>query len=105
MSDLRNELEDRYGPLPQEVDNLMEFARLRLLAERLLVKSIEKQKEGILIQFHEKTPVQPARVVEIVGANPALSVTPAGLLKVDGSGWSREELFPALRSLLLELAG
>jgi transcription-repair coupling factor (superfamily II helicase) len=105
VADLRAELEDRYGPLPPEVDNLMEYARLRLLSERLLVKSLEKQKEAIHIQFHEKTPVKPEKLIDLVSNNPGISLTPDGILRVQAMVLKREELFPALRSLLLELEG
>jgi len=105
VSDLRAELEDRYGPLPVEVENLMDYARLRLAAEKCLVKSLERQKDGITIQFHEKTPVMPERLVEIVSSEPGISITPAGHLKVEGSWAPLAELLPALRALLLDLSG
>ncbi len=102
---LRSELEDRYGPLPREVESLMEYVRLRLLAERLLVKSIERERDGVTIQFHEKTPVQPQALVELVSTNPGVTLSPKGVLKVQSAGWMPGEVFSTVRSLLLELAG
>jgi transcription-repair coupling factor (superfamily II helicase) len=104
IEDLRGELEDRYGSLPAEVESLMDYVRLRLLAERVLVKSIDRERDGIAIKFHEKTPVQPQKLVELVSASPNVLLSPNGVLKIQSAGLTPNEIFPSLRSLLLELA-
>jgi transcription-repair coupling factor (superfamily II helicase) len=104
IEDLRGELEDRYGSLPAEVESLMDYVRLRLLAERVLVKSIDRERDGIAIKFHEKTPVQPQKLVELVSASPGVVLSPNGVLKIQSAGLMPNEIFPSLRSLLLELA-
>jgi transcription-repair coupling factor (superfamily II helicase) len=104
IEDLRNELEDRYGPLPVEVESLMEYVRLRLLAERVLVRSIERERDGVAIKFHEKTPVQPQKLVELVSANPAVALSPSGILKMHSAALVQSEIFSSVRGLLLELA-
>jgi transcription-repair coupling factor (superfamily II helicase) len=103
VSLLRAELEDRYGPLPDEVENLMEYARLRLVSERCLVKQIERKKDAVIIQFHEKTPVNRDRLVEVISRGLGISLTPEGNLKYCPSGTNARELLPELRSLLLDL--
>ncbi len=100
---LRNELEDRYGPVPEEVESLMEYVRLRILAERLLIKSIERERGGITLQFHDKTPVRPQALVDLVSANAGVSLSPKGVLKIEAAGWMPREIFANLRGLLLEL--
>ena len=100
---LRGELEDRYGVIPPEVESLMDYVRLRLLAERVLVKSIDRERDGIAIKFHERTPVQPQKLVELVSANPGVVLSPSGVLKIQSAGLMPNEVFPSLRSLLLEL--
>jgi len=104
IEDLRGELEDRYGALPGEVETLMDYVRLRLLAERVLVKSIERERDGIAIKFHEKTPVQPQKLVELVSASRGVSLSPSGVLKVHSAGLMATEVFSSLRGVLLELA-
>ena len=104
IEDLRGELEDRYGALPMEVESLMDYVRLRLLAERVLVKSIDRERDGIAIKFHEKTPVQPHKLVELVSASPGVVLSPTGVLKIQSVGLMPNEIFPSLRTLLLELA-
>ena len=104
IEDLRGELEDRYGELPAEVESLMDYVRLRLLAERVLVRSIERERDGIAIKFHEKTPIQPQKLVELVSTTPGIVLSPTGVLKVQSPGIMPSEVFPSVRSILLELA-
>lgn len=101
---MRNELEDRYGAIPPEVENLVEYVRLRMVAERMLVQSIERDRDGISIRFHEKTPIRPLRLVEIVSSNPEVSVTPGGLLKIHSGGIMPAEIASRLRNLLSDLS-
>jgi transcription-repair coupling factor (superfamily II helicase) len=105
MADLRNELEDRYGPVPPQVESLIEYVRLRLVSERVLVQSIERERDGIAIKFHEQTPVRPQRLVETVSSYPGVSVTPSGVLKMPLAGLAQREIFSSVRALLLDLAG
>ena len=105
IEELRNELEDRFGPVPSEVESLIDYVRLRLVAERVLVQSIERERDAIVIKFHERTPIAPQKLVEIVSAYPEVSVTPAGAMKMQMGGLVPRELFSSVRSLLLELAG
>jgi len=105
IEELQGELEDRFGPVPAEVESLIEYVRLRLVAERVLVQTIERERDAIAIKFHEKTPIAPHKLVEIVSAYPEVSVTPAGILRVQTSGLPSREIFSSVRTLLLELGG
>ena len=104
VDSIRNELEDRYGTIPQEVENLMEYVRLRMVAERTLVQSIDKERDGVTIKFHEKTSVRPERLVEIVSSSPGVSVTPGGQLKIQSGSMMPSEVTSRIRSLLLDLS-
>src|SRR5713226_622471 len=55
------ELEDRYGPVPEAVKNLLEYAALKSLAEKLGVERIERRQGALQIKFHEQTLVDPAK--------------------------------------------
>src|SRR5260370_24680856 len=57
--DVRKELEDRFGPLPSSVDNLLEDAVLKSMSERLRISSVERQGSKIGILFHPHTPIDP----------------------------------------------
>jgi transcription-repair coupling factor (superfamily II helicase) len=82
----------------------MEYVRLRLLAEKVLVRSIERERDGVAIKFHEKTPVQPKKLVDLVSANPEVALSPSGVLTLQSPGLIPSEIFSSVRGLLLELA-
>ena len=104
MDALRDELEDRYGPVPEEVERLLDYMRVRRLAEKALVQSIERDRHGIAIKFHPKTPIQPHKLVETVSTYPGLSVSPGGELRLQSAGVSHEEVLSSVQALLRDLA-
>ena len=104
IESLRRELEDRYGPVPEEVERLMDYMRVRRLAERVLVQSIEREKGGIVIKFHQETPIQGERLVEVVSSYPGLSVDPSGQLRLQSAGINQREVLSSVRTLLRELS-
>lgn len=53
ISEIIDELIDRYGELPTEAINLIEIARIKILARSLQVTSISQKDESIVIKFNE----------------------------------------------------
>ncbi|MDH5752348.1 MAG: transcription-repair coupling factor [Deltaproteobacteria bacterium] len=49
--DLRQTLEDRFGGVPQEVDNLLDMIRIRLVASRFGLSSVERGRDGLVTGF------------------------------------------------------
>ena len=104
MDALREELEDRYGPLPEDVERLLQYMRVRRLAEKTLVQSMERDRQGIAITFHPRTPIPPHKLVETVSSVPGLSVGPGGQLRLRSAGVSQGEVLSSVQGLLGELA-
>jgi transcription-repair coupling factor (superfamily II helicase) len=63
---LREELVDRFGPLPEPARALVECHRLRVLGKLLGVARIDASEAAILLQFVERPPIEPARVLDLV---------------------------------------
>ncbi|MGH9861943.1 MAG: transcription-repair coupling factor [Candidatus Acidiferrales bacterium] len=106
---LRAELEDRYGPLPRPVENLLGYAAVKALAERLLIESIEQRQGEVRVRFHPETRVPPERLVGFVRQTAGARLEPSGALRFPAeraragappSGWLEE-----LRKRLLGLEG
>ncbi len=51
--ELEDELKDRFGPLPREVQTMLEIARLRLLAAERNIFSVSVRKQKILLETNE----------------------------------------------------
>jgi len=74
---LQAETEDRFGQLPAAGRNLFAMGRLRILAEKTGVKSIDLIEDRLQLRFHDNPPVEPATVLEIIAAERG-SVKPSG---------------------------
>jgi len=104
------ELHDRYGPAPSSVRNLLDYATLKLLAEQLWIRAIERKKELIEVQFHAETKIEPARLMEFIASQPGAQFTPAGVLRLPLRGSTplerqSKDLLPWLQELLERLQG
>ncbi len=79
---IHSEIEDRYGRIPESVENLFAYGRLRKLAERMLVGSIERAEGGVAIKLTQNAKVDPAKLTQYLSANEDASFSPSGILRV-----------------------
>ena len=63
---IQEELIDRFGKLPDAAQTLLTTHRLRLAAQPLGIVKIDASETQALLQFGPKTPVDPARIIELV---------------------------------------
>ena len=101
--DVRRELEDRFGAPPATVDNLLEYAVLKSMCERLRISAVERQGNRIAVRFHPETTLDPAILVKVVRSRKGIKLDPSGVLWMEVT---RGESVPgALRNVLLGLQG
>jgi transcription-repair coupling factor (superfamily II helicase) len=101
--DVRRELADRFGALPATVENLLEYAVLKSMCERLRISAVERQGNRIAIRFHPETTLDPAALVKVVRSRKGIKLDPSGVLWLETT---RGESVPgALRNVLLGLQG
>jgi transcription-repair coupling factor (superfamily II helicase) len=100
---LRAELEDRYGRLPRQLENLIALASLRLLAARLRVVSVERRAGRIAIALSPDSPIDAGRLASWVQRAPQARLTPSGVLQLPAPGGS-EAITAAVRGVLQALA-
>ncbi len=105
LEDVAGELGDRYGAPPPPVRNLLEYAALKLLSQRIGVAQIERRRDAVSIRFTEKANVDPERLAGFVAGEPGSQFTPAGVLKFSLKEKQPEQVLVRLKSLLEQLAG
>jgi transcription-repair coupling factor (superfamily II helicase) len=77
------EIEDRYGRIPESVENLFAYGRLRKLAEQILVVSIDKAGSGVAIKLSQNAKVDPEKLMSYLANNEAASFSPSGILRIE----------------------
>jgi transcription-repair coupling factor (superfamily II helicase) len=98
---VRAETEDRYGRVPESVENLFAYSRLRRLAEQMGVVSIDRTPTGVALKFGERARVAPEKLMALVGERTGASFSPSGVLRVELPEGEREDLIETARGLLL----
>ena len=84
---VEKELEDRYGPVPEAVRNLLEYSALKTAAEKLGIEAIDRRHSLLNVKFHPETHIDPARLMNLVSRSHGAQFTPAGvlILPLDGA--------------------
>ncbi len=78
----RAELTDRYGALPDAVDNLIRFAQLKGTAQRLAIEAVDRRGSWLNIKFHPGSRIEPSRLMALMESRPGAQFTPAGVLRI-----------------------
>ncbi len=103
LSAIRTETEDRYGRIPESVDDLFAYARLRQAAEDVGVISIDRAPGGIAIKLSERARVAPEKLMEMVRVREGASFTPNGVLRLELTQDERDEVLAVARRVLLQI--
>jgi transcription-repair coupling factor (superfamily II helicase) len=83
---IREELRDRFGPPPEAVINLLQFAVVKNLVERAGVEAIDRRQGMLNVKFHREARVDPERLMSIVTNTEGAQFTPAGVLRLPLAG-------------------
>jgi transcription-repair coupling factor (superfamily II helicase) len=69
IGDMREELVDRFGPIPAPALNLLEAMKLKQLLTRLRVSKLDLSEKGAVIAFDESSEISPEAIVALVQEN------------------------------------
>src|SRR5438067_9145363 len=103
LAAIRAETEDRYGRIPEPVENLFDYARLRQTAEIVGIVSIDRIREGIAIKLAEKARVAPEKLMELIRAREGASFAPSGVLRLELSDDEKDHVLKVARRVLLQV--
>ncbi len=73
LEEISIELIDRFGKLPEEVINLIEIMKLKLLAFEAGIEKIDSGPKGFVISFYQNKFKNPENIIEYVHKNPTTS--------------------------------
>ena len=82
IGEVLDEIADRYGPLRDSVLNLAAYGRIRVMADKLGVESLDRQGSAVIMKFRDGAkkashPPDPAKVLAVLRRRPDLTLAPA----------------------------
>jgi len=83
------EAADRYGPPPDSVLNLADYGRIRVLADRLGIDTIDREARVVVLKFRPQAKVDPVRLVSLMRQRPDLTLVPPAALRLQ-LDWIRD---------------
>ena len=102
LADVHAEIEDRYGPIPETIENLFEYARLRREASKLGIISIDREGDRLAVKFTEQARINPDKLIAMISEGTA-SFAPSGVLKIGLESQDDAAVFDEVRGLLNHL--
>jgi transcription-repair coupling factor (superfamily II helicase) len=106
LGHVRDEILDRFGPLPAEAQNLLEVIRLKIMARSLGVLGVSSGRGEIILTVSESPDIDPQRLVQLMTrAGAGIRVTPDHKIHAPGApaGAPAQALFDAAHELLVQL--
>jgi transcription-repair coupling factor (superfamily II helicase) len=101
---IRDEILDRFGPLPAEAENLIGVIRLKVLARKLGVLAVDTAKREIVLTVAETPNFDPQRLVNLLTqANGGLRVAPGHKIVAAAPGGDPPQLMETAQRLLSNL--
>jgi transcription-repair coupling factor (superfamily II helicase) len=83
---LMDEVRDRYGPPPESVLNLAEYASIRLLADRIRLESLDREAQTVVLKFRPDAKLDPAVLLRAIKERGDLTMVPPASVKMDLRG-------------------
>ena len=98
------EVEDRFGPLPAGVRNLLLYGNIRLLAQRLKVRTLDRIGTRLILKFYPSSPADLKRMTGLIKKRGG-SITPQGVLTLNLAAGTDTQVSHETILILKELYG
>ncbi|MEW6328390.1 MAG: transcription-repair coupling factor [Thermodesulfobacteriota bacterium] len=69
LSDIKDELTDRYGPIPPEVKNLMSIMEIKQDLKKLKVHRLDTTNGHFILSFSDRTSLSPETILSLIRRN------------------------------------
>lgn len=80
LNSIRDEMTDRFGSIPDTVNNLLEYGRVKMKAERLKIRSIDRADGSLFLHLNPEGGIQVDTVLQFLKKNKDSRLSPSGVL-------------------------
>jgi transcription-repair coupling factor (superfamily II helicase) len=77
------EIRDRYGAPPATLLNLADYSRIRIMAGRLGIESLDREGQTVVLKFRPDAKLDAAFLVRLVQSRSDLTLVPPTIMKID----------------------
>ena len=78
-----SEVRDRYGEPPLSIENLADYALIRLLADRVGIESVDREAQIVVLKFRPEAKLDPQWLLRVLEGRQDLHLAPPATLKLD----------------------
>jgi transcription-repair coupling factor (superfamily II helicase) len=103
LSNIKEEIKDRYGPLPHSVISLLGYGAIKYLAQRIKIQGIDRFGRKIVFKFLPSSTADVARMTAMFEKHSG-SITPQGVMSVELSSDGEAQVLDETISILKELS-
>ena len=105
LDELKDEMRDRFGPVPTLVDNLVAAMNIRRQMKQLLITTAIAKGTQLDVRFHPEAPLDTARLVKLAEQNRrTMKLTPSFQVVVRLEPGDYEQTFEQMNGILQALA-
>ena len=109
FTDLRDEMIDRYGPLPVETETLLKVIDIKRALIALRSHKLERGKDVLVFSFQDDTPIQPTHIMQFIAARSSKrkgtppKITQDGRLVIHGDFTDHATIFTTIKKTIDDL--
>ncbi len=106
LESVAGEIQDRFGPLPEEVHSLISLAEIRVICKRLNIVSLRERSGELELEFGKVAKISPDRVVNLIqssGGSVRLDPKRPNVLRMDTGAIGLKEKSEFIRGRLSTL--
>lgn len=105
FADLKEELVDRYGTIPEELQNLFMVVAIKKEIIPLRIKKLERGTKSLVLSFMSDTPIKPELLLDMLAAQAnGQRLTPDGRLIITTDADSGQKLYQAVSTITAQLS-
>jgi len=101
---MHEELVDRFGVPPEQVQALLDSHRLRILSRRLGIVRVDATADAVVMLFDSETAIDPARIIQLIQTHRNWRLQGPSKLRVERPAANLKERVHGVRDVLRQLS-
>ena len=97
---MRQEMIDRFGPYPEQMEYLFRYAALRQETLALQIQAVERSRGQVFFRFVDQSKISAQKLLNFVSRNKRASFSPQGVLTLEAKDLPPDRLFDSIHKVL-----